>query len=262
MQRWILYIALVSSVAVILPAGARATEVASQEMLPSDVETFPTLLPRVFISGNNSTLIPISSTTSLIVSAVAIVGLVLGAIFIFSALFTPGIHGAAAPFAGLLGPGPAYGSQYYQQPQQQAYTYEPYSKLGTYPNQFQNVQSRSSVEADSWPSLKILEYIAKMEETWNQLDVNDPECRKRVVCELHRNERHLGQTVSKFIKVFGYTRYLSLLSVPEEMKEMLQELHDAGDRGRSASTTPCKEIYTGCPFSVEETFLNGASIVD
>merc|ERR1712071_338630 len=84
---------------------------------------------------------------------------------------------------------------------------------------------KSSVEADSWPSLKILEYIAKMEETWNQLDVNDPECRKRVVCELHRNERHLGQTVSKFIKVFGYTHYLSLLSVPEEMKEMLQELH-------------------------------------
>ena len=57
--------------------------------------------------------------------------------------------------------------------------------------------------ADSWGSLKILEYIDMMEETWNKLDVHDPDCQKRIVCELYQNESDLGPTASKFIKIFG-----------------------------------------------------------
>ena len=99
-----------------------------------------TLAPRVFIgAGSNSTLIPISTTTSLLVSTVAIVGLVLGVIFVFSALFTPGLKGTGANPFNFLGTGSypqagTYNSQYYTQ---QPYIYEPYSKLG-----YQNTLTR------------------------------------------------------------------------------------------------------------------------
>lgn len=112
---------------------------------------FPTLLPRVFISGGNSTLIPISAATSLLVSTIAIVGLVLGAIYVFGALFNPAIRSGYGGVGGLFGPG-FYGPQgyngfynpnfYQNQQQAQTYSYEPYSKLGTYSSERQNVQSR------------------------------------------------------------------------------------------------------------------------
>lgn len=57
--------------------------------------------------------------------------------------------------------------------------------------------------ADSWSSLKILDYIDMMEETWNKLDVHDPDCQKRIVCELYQNESDLGPAASKFIQIFG-----------------------------------------------------------
>lgn len=63
--------------------------------------------------------------------------------------------------------------------------------------------SRASQYADSWESLKILDYIDMMEETWNKLDVHDPSCQKRIVCELYQNESALGPAASKFIKIFG-----------------------------------------------------------
>ena len=150
-QRWITWIALLS-LAFACPTGADPVEIAENSIYDEDVlvsPQFPTLLPRVFISGGNSTLIPISAATSMLVSTIAIVGLVLGAIYVFGTLFNPAIRSGYG--GGLFGPG-LYGQQgyngfynpnYYQQGQQQAqtYSYEPYSKLGTY-SERQSVQSR------------------------------------------------------------------------------------------------------------------------
>lgn len=243
-------------------------EVADNSVYDDDVlvtPQFPTLLPRVFISGGNSTLVPISAATSLLVSTIAIVGLVLGAIYVFGTLFNPAIRSGYGGVGGLFGPGfygpygynGFYNPNFYQQGQQQqqqtqTYSYEPYSKLGTYSNQ--NVQSRANQYADSWSSLKILDYIDMMEETWNKLDVHDPDCQKRIVCELYQNESDLGPAASKFIQIFGLTRYLPLLGLSLETKEMLQGLHEAGDKGRSLAKE-CKEVYTGCTFSFRDTFL-------
>ena len=152
-HRWIMWMALLF-LALACPTGANPMDVVDNSVYDEDVlvtPQFPTLLPRVFISGGNSTLIPISAATSLLVSTIAIVGLVLGAIYVFGALFNPAIRSGYGGVGGLFGPG-FYGPQgyngfynpnfYQNQQQAQTYSYEPYSKLGTYSSERQNVQSR------------------------------------------------------------------------------------------------------------------------
>ena len=97
------------------------------------VEDAPSVDPRIFITNANSTLIPIG-TSSAIGGTVAVVALILGAIFIYFYLVTAARGGNIfAPWtSGLYGSN--YNSQYYQQQQQQqqpqSYNYyEPYSKL-------------------------------------------------------------------------------------------------------------------------------------
>ena len=96
---------------------------------------------RIFFNNLNSTLIPLGSGGALLATAVVVVAIIVGAIFIFSIIFNPhalkGGHGLFGPwFGGGYGAG-AYGqnAQYqqgggYYAPQTQPYLYEPYSKLG------------------------------------------------------------------------------------------------------------------------------------
>lgn len=55
-----------------------------------------------------------------------------------------------------------------------------------------------------WDSLKILDYISMMEEMWRKLDVHDTGCQKRILCEIHQNEKALGPAASKIVNAFGY----------------------------------------------------------
>lgn len=54
-----------------------------------------------------------------------------------------------------------------------------------------------------WDSIKILDYISMMEEMWRKLDVQDIGCQKRILCEIHQNEKALGPAASKIVNVFG-----------------------------------------------------------
>lgn len=63
---------------------------------------------------------------------------------------------------------------------------------------------RSSDAPMDWDSLKILDYISMMEEMWRKLDVHDTGCQKRILCEIHQNEKALGPAASKIVNAFGY----------------------------------------------------------
>ena len=49
---------------------------------------------------------------------------------------------------------------------------------------------------------------------------------------------------------FSYLQYASVLSVPEEVKSLSEELLDAADRGRTLKKD-CSELFGGCDFSVK-----------
>lgn len=91
---------------------------------------------RLYLNNQNSTLIPLGTSGSLLVSTVGIIALVIGSIFLVSLVFNPHgwKHGGGifSPWLTTTGyPSSGYTqSQYYTQPQAQPYLYEPYSKLG------------------------------------------------------------------------------------------------------------------------------------
>lgn len=114
--------------------------------------------------------------------------------------------------------------------------------------------ARSSDRVD-WDSLKVLDYISMMEEMWRKFDVKEMACQKRVLCELHQNEAALGPAATKIVNMFGYLRYLSLLSLPAEVKAMMEDYLDAADKGRTLRDQTCGQVFDGCQFSIKETFL-------
>jgi len=61
---------------------------------------------------------------------------------------------------------------------------------------------RSTDQVD-WDSLKVLDYLAVMEDMWRKLDIHEPACQKRVLCELHQNEHVLGPAASRIVNAFG-----------------------------------------------------------
>lgn len=212
---------------------------------------------RLYFNNQNSTLIPLGSGGAMLVSTVGIVALVIGAIVLISLIFN---HHGFKTGGNLFSPwltqsgypaGSYQQSQYYTQPQAHQYVYEPYSKLGY---QSQPV-ARSSDAPMDWDSLKILDYISMMEEMWRKLDVHDTGCQKRILCEIHQNEKALGPAASKIVNAFGYARYLSVLNIPDALKNMIDDYQDAADKGRSLQDKECKDVFDSCDFSVKETFL-------
>jgi len=236
-----------------------------------DEELPPSMDPeaRIYFNNLNSTLIPLGNTGAALASTIAIVAIVIGAIFLFSFVFNPqalrGGQGLFGPWFGGYGPGnygpgvggyqptQPLGGGYYNQPTQN-YLYEPYSKLGYSQPTTAGIQSRSSDSMD-WDSLKIIDYISVMEDMWRKLDVKDVNCQKRILCELHQNELALGPAASKIVNVFGYARYLSLLNIPEPLKNMIDDYQDAADKGRSMKDQECKEVYDSCDFSIKDTII-------
>lgn len=95
---------------------------------------------RIFLNNLNSTLIPLGGGGALLVSAIGVIVVVVGAVLLFSLIFNPhalksgqGLFGPwfGGGFGGYQGAGYQQGGgQYYASQQTQPYLYEPYSKLG------------------------------------------------------------------------------------------------------------------------------------
>lgn len=52
-----------------------------------------------------------------------------------------------------------------------------------------------------------------------------------------------------------YARYLSVLNIPDALKNMIDDYQDAADKGRSLQDKECKDVFDSCDFSIKETFL-------
>lgn len=49
----------------------------------------------------------------------------------------------------------------------------------------------------------------------------------------------------------SYLQYAEVLSLPDEIKALIEEYNDAADRGRSIQKD-CGDVYTTCDFSVKQ----------
>jgi len=125
-----------------------------------------------------------------------------------------------------------------------------YSSYGSgYSSHRRSIGQKSNPYGINWESLNILDWISMGHEAWEKYDPSNVECQKRLICEIHQNKSKFGGPADTMVQLFGYLHYAEVLSLPDELKLVLEEYMDASEKGRTMQKD-CGEVYEGCDFSV------------
>lgn len=81
-----------------------------------------------------------------------------------------------------------------------------------------------------------------------------PRCRFPIETRTKSGDLNFGILI--FPVFFRYAKYLEVLSLPDDMRELLDEYLDANNL--SESQKDCEE-YFQCPFSIKDTFKRNLS---
>ncbi|XP_063840142.1 uncharacterized protein LOC135088978 isoform X2 [Scylla paramamosain] len=184
--------------------------------------------PRVFFIYNNASTgsFVTFNTTLLLFSAGILLWGVAGAIALYYLLTTPADSGYSG-----YSSGSGYGSDSGYSGRGNRGSFDPY--------------------AIDWEKFSIIDWIAIGEEAWRKFDPADLECQKRLICEIHQNTSRFGAPAARLVDVFSYLQYAEVLSLPDEIKALVEEYNDAADRGRNLQKD-CGDVYTTCDFSVKK----------
>ncbi|XP_059081768.1 uncharacterized protein LOC131879455 isoform X3 [Tigriopus californicus] len=120
----------------------------------------------------------------------------------------------------------------------------------------QYAQYRSSNDGFEFNSLNIIQWISMLQDLYERFDYNDLECQKRLICEVMREPDYYGAAAEKFKAGFQYAKYLEVLSLPDDMRELLDEYLDANSR--ADQNKECEEFFQ-CPYSIKDSFKRNIS---
>jgi hypothetical protein len=98
--------------------------------------------------------------------------------------------------------------------------------------------------------LNIVQWISLLQDMYQNFDYNDLDCQKKMICEVMKEPEYYGTVAKKFKNGFQYAKYLELLSLPDEMRELLDEYLDANSRADAQKD--CAEFFQ-CPFSIHDS---------
>jgi hypothetical protein len=161
---------------------------------------------------------------------------------LLGALILLGVIGYLIYAGGLLGGGSASGSYGYNR--NDYYGQEQY---GQYDGQYAQYRSNDN---SPWEGINILQWIQVLQDMYQNFDYNDLDCQKRMICEVMKEPEYYGNVARKFKNGFQYAKYLELMNLPDEMRELLDEYLDAN--ARSDQQKDCAEFFQ-CPFSIHDT---------
>jgi len=169
---------------------------------------------------------------------------------LLGALILLGVIGYLVYVGGLLGTSSYNRNDYYSQVdyQQGAYDYS------------QQAQYRSANDGYDYNGLNIIQWISMLQDLYEKFDYNDLDCQKRLICEVMREPEYYGNMAQKFKSGFQYAKYLEVLSLPDDMRELLDEYLDANSRAEQQKA--CEEFFQ-CPYSIKDSVkrnLNGNSL--
>jgi len=111
-------------------------------------------------------------------------------------------------------------------------------------------QYARSNDNSPWEGINILQWIQVLQDMYQNFDYNDLDCQKRMICEVMKEPEYYGNVARKFKNGFQYAKYLELMNLPDEMRELLDEYLDAN--ARSDQQKDCAEFFQ-CPFSIHDT---------
>jgi len=103
---------------------------------------------------------------------------------------------------------------------------------------------------DLYNGLNIIQWISMLQDIYEKFDYNDLDCQKRLICEVMKEPEYYGNMAQKFKSGFQYAKYLEVLSLPDDMRELLDEYLDANSRAEQQKA--CEEFFQ-CPYSIKES---------
>jgi len=103
---------------------------------------------------------------------------------------------------------------------------------------------------DLYNGLNIIQWISMLQDIYEKFDYNDLDCQKRLICEVMKEPEYYGNMAQKFKSGFQYAKYLEVLSLPDDMRELLDEYLDANNRAEQQKA--CEEFFQ-CPYSIKES---------
>merc|ERR1739846_143486 len=134
---------------------------------------------------------------------------------LLGALILLGVIGYLVYVGGLLGTSSAY-NRY------DTYGQDPYAQ-----DPYYNQEYRSNNDAYGYQGMNIIQWISMLQDIYEKFDYNDLDCQKRLICEVMREPEYFGGMAKKFKNGFQYAKYLEVLSLPDDMRELLDEYLDA-----------------------------------
>jgi len=183
-----------------------------------DVELDSAADPRLFTANFTSSLIQVNSTLlAYALIGVAIIGAVLVAI---SFLFLETANASESSYG-------SYGQSYGQ--------YSQYAR---------------SAQNGFFDGMNIVQWISMLQDVYEKFDYNDLDCQKRLICEVMREPEYYGTVAQKFKTGFQYAKYLEVLDLPDDMRELLDEYMDANSRADQQKS--CDDFFT-CPYSIRDS---------
>jgi len=161
-------------------------------------------------------------------------------ITLLGAVILLGVIGYLVYVGGLLGTGSQNRNDYYQ-PGPEAY--------GAY----ETPQYRSAGDGFNYEGLNVIQWISMLQDLYEKFDYNDLDCQKKLICEVMREPENYGNMALKFKTGFQYAKYLEVLSLPDDMRELLDEYLDANSRADQQKA--CEEFFQ-CPYSIKDSVNN------
>jgi hypothetical protein len=128
-------------------------------------------------------------------------------------------------------------------------SYSNYQRYGQDYNQYYG-QARSADYGYDFNAVDILQWISMLQEVYEKFDYNDVDCQKLLICEVLRDEDSFGEVSRRLQGGFELAKYLEVLNMPDEFRELLDEYMDASER--SLGQKECKEFFQ-CPYSLRES---------
>jgi len=136
------------------------------------------------------------------------------------------------------------------------YLYLESQSSSSYGSQYSNAYSsnynyaRSNDDGYDFGDLNIIQWISMLQDIYEKFDYNDLDCQKRLICEVMKEPEYYGNMALKFKSGFQYAKYLEVLSLPDDMRELLDEYLDANNRAEQQKS--CEEFFQ-CPYSIKNS---------
>merc|ERR1712142_130369 len=126
-----------------------------------------------------------------------------------------------------------------------------YSRYGQdYSNGGYGYQNQARSAPEGMNVMNVIQWISMLQEVYEKFDYNDLECQKKVICEVMKEPEYFGNMSGKLKSGFQMARYLEVLNMPDDFRELLDEYLDASER--SDGQKACEEFFQ-CPYSIKES---------